>query len=44
MGSTLVSTWERLMLDAAKELSDLSQQIALSAASADLVKQELKRS
>ena len=35
--------WERLMLDTAKELSGLSQQIALSATSADLVKQELKR-
>jgi hypothetical protein len=35
--------WERLMLDTAKELSDLSQQIALSATSANLVKQELKR-
>ena len=31
------------MLETAKELSDLSQQIALSATSADLVKQELKR-
>ena len=32
-----------LMLDTAKELSDLSQQIALSATSADLVEQELKK-
>ena len=35
--------WERLMLDTAKELSNLSQQIALSATSADLVEQELKK-
>jgi hypothetical protein len=35
--------WERLMLTTAEELSNLSQQIALSATSADLVKQELKR-
>jgi hypothetical protein len=35
--------WERLMLTTAEELSNLSQQIALSATSAELVKQELKR-
>ena len=35
--------WEQLMLGTAKELSDLSQQIALSATFADLVEQELKR-
>ena len=35
--------WERFMLDTAKELSDLSQQIALSATSADLVEQELRK-
>jgi hypothetical protein len=35
--------WEQLMLDTAKELSDLSQRIALSTTSAELVEQELKR-
>jgi hypothetical protein len=35
--------WQQLMLDTAKELSDLSQKIALSTTSAELVEQELKR-
>ena len=35
--------WQKLMLDTAKELSDLSQKIALSTTSAELVEQELKR-
>ena len=34
--------WEVMLLDAAKGLSDLSQQIALSVTSADLVAQELQ--
>ena len=34
--------WQKLLLDTAKELSDLSQKIALSATSADLVEQELR--
>ena len=34
--------WQQLMLDTAKELSDLSQKIALSTTSAELVEQELK--
>ena len=34
--------WQRLILKTAEELSDLSQQIALSTTSAELVKQELK--
>ena len=35
--------WQQLLLDTAKELSDLSQRIALSTTSAELVEQELKR-
>ena len=34
--------WELLLLDTAKELSDLSQQIAMSVTSAELVAKELR--
>jgi len=37
-----VAEWEGMLLDTAKELSDLSQKIALSVTSADLVAQELQ--
>ena len=37
-----MAEWENLLLDTTKELSDLSQKIALSATSADLVEQELQ--
>ena len=37
-----MAEWENLLLDTTKELSDLSQKIALSVTSADLVEQELQ--